>query len=446
MKIVLLSLSIAIILISGCISENVGVVDNRISDQQQSVENRSENQAHGEPSITDSIDPCSDDIYYDYDIVSGPDVDAFEGDRDNPFRSLTVHPTDPDILIIGTERNGFIKTNDGGNTWIRIREGLKPQFAGYSEIYDIGWSGTNTDFIYAVLTDGPCPQNGNYPCSGAGVYKSIDGGITWKPKNCGLPNLATLELFVDPGDENHVFVSIQGGIPTFTAPGLSKTYIPGGMYVTIDGGDSWNKVEIGMNDDKNSFTIRSANDNQDLIYAFGISDRHFESVDDNIGFIKSSDSGRSWEQLAPGLREEKIAFFGVSSDGNSIYTVSRDGYFKVSHDGGITWSEKETRMGSVYYIAVSPADKNRVLFGLGSDIHLSTDGLNSFNSVVSIERIGDKHVSDIVFSPSDPNIVYAIFTGAYPDNSGYDLYKSIDGGNSFSKIANLRDDVLRVIP
>jgi hypothetical protein len=82
---------------------------------------------------------------------------------------------------------------------------------------------------------------------------------------------------------------------------------------------------------------------------------------------------------------------------------------------------------------------------MGTDVVLSTDGLNSFNSVISLERIGDKHVSDIVFAPSDPNIVYVIFTGAL-DNPGYDFYKSVDGGNSFSKIANLREDVLRVIP
>lgn len=443
MKIILLSLLIALIFISGCISENTSVDDSRISDQQQSVDNPPASEIDDN---TDSIDSCADDIYYDYDIISGPDVDAYREDRDNPFRSLTVHPTDSDILLIGTERNGFVKTNDGGKTWSRLRNGLKPQMAGYSEIYDIGWSVTNTDVIYAVLMDGPCPPNGDYPCSGAGVYKSIDGGVTWKPKNCGLPNLATIELFIDPGDENHVFVSIPGGTPTFTMFGVSNTYLPGGMYETVDGGNNWNKVEIGQNDYKNSFVIRSAKGNQNLMYAFGISSRHFDSTEENVGFIKSTDGGRTWNQFSVELREEKISFFDVSSDGNTIYAISRNGYILVSNDGGNTWSKKYKGMGSVYYIAASPYDEKTVLLGAGSDICLSTDGLDTCKTVASVERVGDKHVSDIVFSPSDPNIVYAILTGAYPDNSGYDLYKSIDGGVSFSKMANLRDDVLRVIP
>jgi photosystem II stability/assembly factor-like uncharacterized protein len=439
MKTAMLLVLIALILVSGCVSEEAGLDDNRTPDEQP----MGNPPGDGVGGVKETVDPCGD-IYYDYEIVSGPDVDAFQEDRDNPFRSLTVHPTDPDVLLIGTERNGFIKTSDGGRSWIRIREGLRPQMAGYSEIYDIGWSVSNPDVIYAVLTDGPCPPGEGYPCSGAGVFKSVDRGLTWKPKNCGLPNLATLELVVDPSDEDHVFVSIQPGTPTFTLLGFTNEYLEGGLYETVDGGEVWNKVGIGENDHKNSYAIRSAGGG--LIYAFGISDRQFDTTEENIGFIKSTDFGRTWKQLAPDLREERVSSFDVSGDGNSLYTVSREGRFRESHDSGESWSHKDTGSGAIYSIAVSPADKDRILFGMGPDVHLSTDGLDSYNRVIAIEPVGDKHVSDIVFSPSDPDIVYAIFTGAYPDNPGYDLYKSMDAGNSFSKIANLREDVLRVMP
>ena len=101
---------------------------------------------------------------------------------------------------------------------------------------------------------------------------------------------------------------------------------------------------------------------------------------------------------------------------------------------------------SLYFVAVSPNDKKRVLYGKSTDLYLSTDGLDTERKVIETEPVEDNEFSDIVFSPSDPNIVYAITTGAYPATAGYDLYKSTDAGESFSKIINLRDDVLNIIP
>jgi len=390
-------------------------------------------------------DPCGNDVGNGYEIISGPSAPDFEGDRDNPFRSLTVHPTDPDIVLIGTERNGFVKTTDGGQSWIRIREGLRHDRQGYSEIYDICWSESNTDVIYAVLTDGPCPITGNYPASGGGVYKSTDGGKNWVRKNCDLPNLAVLCVYVDPNDENHVFIGIEAGIPSFTGFDVSDTYLNGGIYETLDGGEIWQEVEIGSLDYKNTYhQICSARRDSQLLYAAGIEDRQVTPNEENIGFVKSMDGGQTWTQFASELRETGVNYFGISSDGMTIYAMTIDD-IHISNDGGNTWFSKGLNFGALYYIAVSPEDKNRVLYAKGSDVYLSTDGLDSEQKVIEVESVADQHFTDIVFSPSNPSIIYAVSSGAYPNTSGYNLYKSLDAGYSFTKLLNIRDEVINVI-
>ena len=70
------------------------------------------------------------DIGNGLEIIHGPD--GPDGpDRDNPFRSLTVHPLDANTVLMGTERNGFVKSVDGGQTWTRHRLGLRHHSAGY---------------------------------------------------------------------------------------------------------------------------------------------------------------------------------------------------------------------------------------------------------------------------------------------------------------------------
>ena len=87
----------------------------------------------------DTTPDVGNDVGNGLEIIHGPDgPDGPEGpDRDNPFRSLTVHPLDANTVLLGTERNGFVKSIDGGQTWTRHRLGLRHQSGGYPEIWDI---------------------------------------------------------------------------------------------------------------------------------------------------------------------------------------------------------------------------------------------------------------------------------------------------------------------
>ena len=122
------------LILCGCIQQN-DQKDTDVNGEKDGTETR--------------YDPCGNEIGNGNEIISGPSGPE-DHDIDNPFRSLTVHPTDSDILIIGTERNGFVKSIDGGSSWMRLRKGLRHKNSGYPEIYDIAFSQKNPDIIYAT--------------------------------------------------------------------------------------------------------------------------------------------------------------------------------------------------------------------------------------------------------------------------------------------------------
>lgn len=376
---------------------------------------------------------CGNEIGNGNVIISGPASPAYDADRDNPFRSLAVHPTNPDIVFVGTERNGFLKSYDGGENWTRLRFGLRHEQNGYPEIYDISFSQDNHNIIYAATLDGPGPIKGNYPTSNGGVYKSIDSGETWYRKNCGLTNGCVTCVSVSDENPDNVIICIRGGLTTFTGFDVSGQYFEGGIFKTIDGGREWSRVNAPENANTSDFMIiKSTKDDPMLMYTYG-----FNSVDSskNVGFLKSSDGGENWTRFASNLSEKHISYFDISRDGEIIYAV--DNYIiQKSTDGGISWVDYNIFSGG-YALAVFPDDSNRVVYSNINGVFLSTDGLETNNQVITITE-SQNHVADIVIAPTESSIVYVVTVG-------YDFYKSIDSGASFTKIINLRDEVLNVI-
>jgi len=388
-------------------------------------------QTSNNDTTNDESDPCGNDLGNGNEIISGPSGPSGE-DYDSVFRSLTVDPTDPDTVIIGTERNGFVKSTDGGVNWTRLRYGLRHDDIGYPEIYDIAISASNTNILYAATIDSIGPVTGSYPSSKAGVYKSTDGGQTWQRKNCGINNSSIPIVHVDPTDSDIVIIGIRGGYPSFTE--LRDQFFDGGIYKSTNGGDSWGRITIEANDKySNYLIIRMAKIDPNILITFGF---NYDDLNLNLGFLRSTDNGSSWTQFAPDLKGLLISYFDISSDASVIYAVSRDD-MKIlkSTDGGNTWSEYQLQM-SCYALAVSPSDANRVLFSIMDKLYFSINGMLSYTMV--IDNNGTTF-DDIVFAPSNDNIVYAV-------TKGYLLYKSEDGGITFSLIKNIRKDVLNVIP
>jgi len=351
-------------------------------------------------------------------------------DGDRVFRSLTVHPSDPDIVLLGTERNGFILSRDGGVTWSRHRAGLRSDPSGYSEIWDIDYSASNPDIIMAATLDSPGPSAG--PNAGAGLYRSTDGGQNWTQLNCGFATSRVVSIRIDPSDPDVAVAGLEGGWPSFTGPGAGQ-YYPGGIYLTEDGGQNWKRIDVGPNDGRNGYVaMRMTRGSQPQIVTFG---SNGDDPRENLGFIRSNDMGRTWEFFAPKFRTKSIDDFDLSADGRSIYVNEGGAYFGwVSKDAGATWSQSPILQVNGP-IAVSPADPNLVIFASHGDVRRSTDGLASMKIVMSDPGT----VREIVFSPSGPNVVYA-------ETDGYVLYRSDDAGLTWRLLVNGREEVLSAQP
>ena len=379
-------------------------------------------------SPTPTPESCKD--VHETTIISGPP--GPEGpDYDSVFRSLTVHPTDPEVVVLGTERNGFVRSDDGGLTWTRLRAGLRSDSGVYSEIWDIDISPSNPDIMMAATLDSPGPVLGTAPTVHAGIYRSVDGGQSWKQLNCGFPTSRVNSVRFHPANPDIAVAGLEGGQPSYTRP--ESGYYGGGIFRTEDGGESWQYVRVGENDERNGYIVMTVVPTSPPTFiTFGM---NMSDLSQNIGFIRSTDGGKSWQAFGSEMRNRHIGSFTVSSDGQTMYADEGGTYFGwISRDAGDTW----TRSAIVQVngpIAVSPVDSDLIVFGGFNEIRRTT---NAFQSV-GVMFTAPVAIREIVFAPSNPNIVYA-------ETNGYILYRSDDAGVTWRFMVNVRKDVLNVQP
>ena len=161
----------------------------------------------------------------------------------------------------------------------------------------------------------------------------------------------------------------------------------------------------------------------------------------NLGFLKSTDSGKTWTKFGPFGAGNRIYFFTVSSEGQVIYAYEYSDQQKLVHkssDSGKSW---QTFEGPFFgKLTVSPADPSLVLYtGFASQadmqtaLYKSTNGLNTSVPVLETKN----KIDDIEFAPSSPDTVYLA-------TEGFDIYKSTDGGTTWAFLINLRSAIINI--
>lgn len=365
-------------------------------------------------------------------IVLGPEGIADGVFNDQIFRSLEVDPLNDNIVIVGTEANGMFKSYDGGVTWKWYREGLliskQPDYE-YPEFYDISVS-ADRNIYYAAFASSPGPAEGDLPSAFSGIYVSLNGGMTWNRRVSGLSSGTVSAIVAHPSKSSVAYAGVRGGMPSFTMGGFTPEYYNGGIFKTEDYGENWIKVSPdGISDKSDYFRMKTYGEDTVLVMAMRFYD-HSEAA----GLMRSDDSGKTWSVLNP-----TGVYFGDFDNYGSdiIYAISDDkgtpeGIYK-STDGGKTWS-KTTALG-YGAIRVSPFDSNVVAYSQRDKLYMSYDGLKTSKFVFQYDTSVDKAViTDIVFSKSDRNVIYA-------GGPGLRIYKSINEGNSFELVANLRNKI-----
>ena len=269
---------------------------------------------------------------------------------------------------------------------------------------------------------------------GDGVYRSTDGGDNWTLM--GLKDSEHIaRILVDPGDSNSVYVCATGHA---WDDGDER-----GVYKTSDGGKSWRKVLAGANGSTGCGMIAMAAQEPKTIYAsmwdFRRQGWTFRSGGPGSGLFKSTDGGEHWTELTPGNSQGlpakpygRIAVGVAASKPNVVYAVieSKQGALYRSNDAGKTWMKEDASQYMIWRpfyfsnIIVDPKDENKI-FKVDGPLLLSVDGGRSFSATANAH--GDYHT--VWIDPANTNLVY---TG---DDGG--MWASLDGGARWSHQMNL---------
>lgn len=341
-------------------------------------------------------------------------------------RGVAVHPTDPNTVYIGAAAGGIWKSIDGGTNWTDMSGDLNLLTFGAIAI-----DPNNPNIVYAGTGESMASFN-EVTFEGDGLYKSIDGGVSWTKITNGFGNQTHFaDVEVSPHDSNILLAALGSG--NWNLGNLSNE----GVWRSADAGITWIKVN-GISDAYDVEFDPTASSTR----AYATTGNQNSSG----GFFVSTDSGINWSQSNTGLPSpssiRRIQFSVAKSSPSTIYAIiyPGSGSFDVykSTTSGASWSQITPLAANAdqgWYdlaIAVNPTNPNEVFYG-NAELAKTSDG-----STISLQTIvpGGGYwdcpihvdIHKIVYSPSDPNTIYIGSDGG--------IFKSIDGGANWTHINN----------
>ncbi len=304
----------------------------------------------------------------------------------------------PYEYYMGATGGGLWKTTDGGTTWKPVTDGL----INHSSIGAVAVAPSNPDVVY--IGTGESDIRGNI-IQGGGAYKSTDAGKTWS--HIGLADTQVIaKIRVHPTNPDLVYVAAFGH---HAAPNPDR-----GVFRSKDGGKTWDKILF--RDDKTGANelIIDPNNPQVVYVALWQAYRNsweMSSGGPGSGIFKSTDGGDHWTEITrnAGLPKALLGKIGLSvsgADSNRVYAQieADDGGFFLSDDAGATWTRaserRDLRQRAFYYTRVyaDPKVKDTV-WVLNVNIYKSTDAGKTWKSVTVPH--GDNH--DLWIAANDSN-------------------------------------------
>ena len=296
---------------------------------------------------------------------------------------------DPDIVYVGAATGGLWKSVNGGVTWKPLTDSLPAASIGAVVVYQ-----TNPDLVWVGTGE---RNRRNSAGVGTGVYKSLDAGKTWT--RMGLENTGAIDaILLDPNNANVVYV---GALGNTWADSEDR-----GVYKSTDGGKTWRKIlyvnpRTGVGD-----LVMDPSNPSHLIAAMWEHRRwpwFFKSGGVGSGLHVTYDGGESWKKLTTqdGLPEGELGRAGLDfarGKPDIIYALveAKKSVVLRSQDGGDTWTTvNQTRNinGRPFYygqIRVDPTNENRVWI-VESPVKISEDGGKNFRTLLGFDQVHVDH-------------------------------------------------------
>jgi len=306
---------------------------------------------------------------------------------------------DPLTYYMGTTGGGLWKTEDAGQFWENISDGyFKTGSVGAVAVaesdHNVVYCGMGEHAPRAVMTS-----------HGDGMYKSTDAGKTWK--HIGLETTQHIaEIKIHPTNPDIVYVAVQGNL---YGPNKER-----GVYKTVDGGASWKNI-LYVNEDTGCADIDIDMSNPRVLYAamweHGRRPWQVISGGHGSGLYKSTDGGNNWKKIQNGLPDElgKMAVSMCRSEPDRVYALvesdsneEKGGLF-VSNNAGSSWKRisKDHRLvqRAWYYIEVFADPNNKdMVYVLSAPALRSSDGGKTWERLTGTH--GDFH--DLWINPTNP--------------------------------------------
>lgn len=327
--------------------------------------------------------------------------------------SLFMHPENPDLLLAGTGNNqynsgaGVYRTQDGGDSWIRT-------LSIEEQITSVEISTSDPDIAYAA---------GRFS-----VFRSEDGGLSWQKVSggdtpWGAPGVQTgfpIDFQVDPRDPNRIFTNAYGG----------------GAFLSEDGGRSWRDASKGYTGAQVRDIAVDPTAPGRLIVAA------------RSGVFASFDGGDNWLGINPAKidsLEWNVVAIDPSNPQHLLGGLNVHGLLVDSMDGGKSWDvAKDPQVNQIGWraIAFAPSDNDIAYAGSAGFYSAGTFGPTRVGIGIFVTHDGgvhwssandslsqDAHVCALAIDPTDPQVVYVATT-----NHG--LMKTSDGGTSWAVVQN----------
>jgi photosystem II stability/assembly factor-like uncharacterized protein len=318
--------------------------------------------------------------------------------------AVTGVVNDPLVYYMGTTGGGVWKTTDGGNTWKNISDG----FFKTGSVGAVAVSESDPNVVYVGM--GEHPVRGVMSSYGDGVYKSTDAGKTWKkmgldlsrhiadicinPTNPDIVFLAAQGALYGPSQERGVYKSTDGGVTwkkalyvdehtgcadlsmnmsnprvlyaamwdhQRTAWEIRSGGKGSGMYKSTDEGETWKKIEKGLPKEKGKMAVGVSRSNDEKVYALVESD----TQKDEGGLFSSDDDGKNWKVASKDHRLTQRAWYYIElsvdpKNENVVYVFNSPGLSSI--DGGKTWGRIQGTHGDYHQMWINPNnDKNMII-------------------------------------------------------------------------------------
>jgi photosystem II stability/assembly factor-like uncharacterized protein len=326
-------------------------------------------------------------------LRDGQQIPALAVDPRNPnriFAAVLGHPYGPN------PERGIFRSTDGGATWEKVL--FKDENTGGS---DVEIDPSNPDTVYASLWQsrlGPWEDNNSFAGTGGGLFKSTDGGTTWRKLSKGLPDdLVQINLAIAPNQPNRLYATISTTQPTAYASDKGL-----GFYRSDDGGENWTRI---TDDPRPAMKIGGGDlpiarvdpKNPEVVYSA------------SIVTVRSADGGKTWESIRGAPGGDDYQNLWINPEHPEIIVLVSDQGALVTANGGQTWSSWYNQPTAQLYHAITTNTFPYKVCGAQQESgsvcisSRSNDGEITFRDWHPVGVIEYGYVAP---DPLDPDIVY----------------------------------------